>query len=96
MTDKAALTIHVTVEERRRIEALAHQRGYTTPEDYVHGLIESDLEADREQAYFWTDAWQAGEREADADIAAGRVKTFDTMDDLIADLTDDEAGKSVG
>jgi len=28
------------------------------------------------QAWFWTPEWQAGEREADADIAAGRVTTY--------------------
>ena len=28
---------------------------------------------DAEQAWFWTDAWQAGEREASDDIAAGRT-----------------------
>ncbi len=41
---------------------------------------------DKSQAYFWTEAWQAGERQADADIAAGRVAAFDDVDDLIADL----------
>ncbi len=28
---------------------------------------------DSTQAWFWTPAWQAGEREADSDRAAGRV-----------------------
>ena len=28
---------------------------------------------DAEQTWFWTDAWQAGEREASEDIAAGRT-----------------------
>jgi hypothetical protein len=29
---------------------------------------------DAHQAWFWTDAWQAGEREASEDIAAGRTR----------------------
>ncbi len=41
---------------------------------------------DRDQAYFWTREWQAGEREADEDIRVGRLKTFDSVDDLIAEL----------
>ena len=41
---------------------------------------------DKSQAYFWTKKWQEGERQADEDIKAGRVKTFDSVDDLIKDL----------
>ena len=44
------------------------------------------LAAAEDQAWFWTNEWQAGEREAEADLAAGRYQVFDTMDDLIADL----------
>lgn len=42
---------------------------------------------DRSQAYFWTSRWQEGEREAEEDLRAGRVSTFDNLDDLIDDLT---------
>jgi AbrB family looped-hinge helix DNA binding protein len=35
---------------------------------------------DASQAWFWTHVWQAGEREADADRAAGRVQTFESGD----------------
>ena len=41
---------------------------------------------DKSQAYFWTKRWQKGEREADEDIEAGRVRTFDSVDELIKDL----------
>ena len=41
---------------------------------------------DKSQAYFWTKKWQEGERAADEDIKAGRVKTFDSVDELIKDL----------
>jgi hypothetical protein len=41
---------------------------------------------DESQAYFWTPEWQAGEQEAEEDIAAGRVYEFDNVDDLIASL----------
>jgi AbrB family looped-hinge helix DNA binding protein len=39
---------------------------------------------DKNQAYFWTKRWQ--EAEADEDIKAGRVKTFDSAEELIKDL----------
>jgi antitoxin MazE len=41
---------------------------------------------DKSQAYFWTKRWQKDEREADEDIKAGRVKSFDSADELIKDL----------
>ena len=37
---------------------------------------------DPEQAWFWTERWQNMEREVQADIDAGRVKSFDSMDDF--------------
>ncbi len=39
-----------------------------------------------DQAWFWTERWQAMEREVDEDIAAGRVETFDSAEEFIADL----------
>ena len=39
-----------------------------------------------EQAYWWTEDWQKGERAAEADLRAGRVKKFERVEDLLADL----------
>ena len=41
---------------------------------------------DADQAYFWTEEWQRGEREATADIKAGRYKSFRSARALIAHL----------
>jgi hypothetical protein len=38
------------------------------------------------QAWFWTQGWQECEREADADIAAGRTTVFRSGDDLLAHI----------
>jgi AbrB family looped-hinge helix DNA binding protein len=46
---------------------------------------------DKDQTWFWTEEWQAAEREAEDDLRAGRVKAFDTLDELIADLDADDA-----
>ena len=40
----------------------------------------------KDQEWYWSKQWQQWEREADADIAAGRTKKFDSMEELIADL----------
>ncbi len=39
-----------------------------------------------DQAWFWTDRWQRMEREADADIAAGRVVATEGPDAFLAEL----------
>ncbi len=41
---------------------------------------------DSEQAWFWTREWQTKEREADEDIAAGRVTRYDSDDEFLAAL----------
>ena len=39
-----------------------------------------------DQQWFWTEEWQAGEREAQAEIEAGKVKHFDSMEKFLEDL----------
>ena len=43
---------------------------------------------DASQAYFWTEEWQKGERKADEDIKAGRVKRFKSAADAVKYLED--------
>jgi len=56
-----------------------------TVEDGAISVVVQKL-VDKAQAYFWTREWQEGEREADEDIRIGRLKTFDSVDELIAEL----------
>jgi len=51
-------------------------------------LLRPQKVIDATQAWFWTPEWQAGEREADADIAAGRVETFASGEEFVAALRD--------
>jgi AbrB family looped-hinge helix DNA binding protein len=41
---------------------------------------------DADQAWFWTDEWQRGEREASEDIARGRVRRTDNADEFSESL----------
>ncbi|MEI2691048.1 MAG: AbrB/MazE/SpoVT family DNA-binding domain-containing protein [Anaerolineae bacterium] len=38
---------------------------------------------DRSQAYFWTQRWQEGEKEAESDLQAGRARRFDSVEAAI-------------
>jgi hypothetical protein len=44
------------------------------------------LPGHRFQHWYWADAWHRGERQADEDIRAGRVESFDSMDDFLETL----------
>lgn len=52
------------------------------------GVIELRPQAtiDASQAWFWSERWQQMEREADADIAAGRAATHDDAESFIRGL----------
>ncbi len=39
-----------------------------------------------DQAWFWAERWQAMEKEADADVAAGRTTVVDGLDGLLVHL----------
>jgi len=41
---------------------------------------------DADQAWFWTDAWQRGEREASEDIEKGRVRRSESGDQFLDSL----------
>jgi AbrB family looped-hinge helix DNA binding protein len=41
---------------------------------------------DATQAWFWSPEWQQGEREAEADLAAGRIETVASGEEMIAAL----------
>jgi hypothetical protein len=44
----------------------------------------------RDQAYYWTPAWQKEERAAHLDLIAGRVHSFSNASDALAWLTSDD------
>ena len=41
---------------------------------------------DRTQAWFWTDEWQAKEREVDEYLDTNKVQSFDTMENFLNTL----------
>ncbi len=77
ITIPAAIRQALNLREGDYVEvSLADDKIILTPKQVV----------DRSQAYFWTAEWQAAEREADEDIRAGRVRVFESVDELLADL----------
>ncbi|MBU1670578.1 MAG: AbrB/MazE/SpoVT family DNA-binding domain-containing protein [Actinobacteria bacterium] len=48
-------------------------------------IVHQQVSIDKEQAWFWTPDWQEGEREADSDIAAGRLTRMES-DSLLEEM----------
>ena len=74
-------------QARRKIarirKDLGRSKGLTPAEADIAvraGLIDSD------QRWWWTEAWQSGERQAERNLKAGRVKVFDSANELLQDL----------
>lgn len=41
---------------------------------------------DKDQTWFWTERWQKKEAEAEEDIKKGRVKSFESVEDLFDEI----------
>jgi len=41
---------------------------------------------EKDQSWFWTEEWQERYREAKTDLAEGRFREFDEVEDLLAEL----------
>jgi len=80
---KGQVTIPAAVREAARLE-----EGDPVEVEIVDGgiLLRPMKVIDATQAWFWTPEWQEGERQADADIAAGRVERFETDEAFLAAL----------
>ncbi len=53
---------------------------YGTPEGIV---LKPKVFMDKDQAWFWTEEWQKGEKEADEDIRHGKTASHGTAGDFI-------------
>ena len=49
-------------------------------------ILRPHIAVPSDQAWFWTERWQQMEREADEDVAAGRVVVSEGIDEFLAEL----------
>jgi AbrB family looped-hinge helix DNA binding protein len=80
---KGQLTLPDELRKAARLEEGDLLDAELTPDGI---LLRPQKLIDATQAWFWTAEWQAGEREADADLTAGRVETFDSADEFVGAL----------
>jgi AbrB family looped-hinge helix DNA binding protein len=80
---KGQLTLPDDIRKAARLEEGDLLDAEITPEGI---LLRPQKVIDATQAWFWTPEWQGGEREADADRAAGRIETFNSGEEFIGAL----------
>ena len=52
-------------------------------------IIKPVVMVPKEQAWFWTDEWQLSEKQVDKDMETGRIKTANSLDELMKDLNNE-------
>jgi antitoxin MazE len=85
MQQRGVLTLPAELRKRHHLDEPGAQVRVVERDD---GVIElhAELPVPADQVWFWSERWQQMEREADEDVAAGRVARFDDVEDLLADL----------
>jgi antitoxin MazE len=82
---RGLLSLPADLRRRHHLDEAGAQVEVSERDD---GVIELRPQAaiPTDQRWFWTERWQRMEQEADADVAAGRVAQFDSVEEFIADL----------
>ena len=84
--DRPQLVVEMPADQQEAIRKALAALAEAGNGDRVQRIVSEALLSAVEQRYFWTAEWQTKEHEVDEAIAAGRVQTFDSADDLIAFL----------
>ncbi len=84
-----AVSLRLEPNQYKRLRWLSFATSRPVSE-MVREAIDSYLQTHQQpkpgQEWFWSEAWQAAEREAEADLQAGRYETFDNDADFLASL----------
>ena len=81
--DRPRLVVEMPVDQREAIRTALEALTAAGDGARVQRIVSEALLTAVEQRYFWTPEWQAKEQEVDEAITEGRVRTFDTVDEMI-------------
>jgi bifunctional DNA-binding transcriptional regulator/antitoxin component of YhaV-PrlF toxin-antitoxin module len=89
-SSRGSITLPAEVRHRHHLDEPGAQVEIVERDD---GVIELHplLPHRADQGWFWAERWHTMEQEAEADVAAGKVETFESADEFLADL-EREAG----
>jgi Arc/MetJ-type ribon-helix-helix transcriptional regulator len=82
-----SLRLEESQYERLRLVSFASRQPVS---EIIRDAIEAYLQKKQTpkpgQEWFWSEAWQAAEREAEADLVAGNFETFESDADFLTSL----------
>ena len=84
--DRPRLVVEMPADQHEAIRTALAALAEAGDGARVQRIVSEALLTAVEQRYFWTHEWQARERKADEAIAEGRLRSFDTMDEMISFL----------
>jgi bifunctional DNA-binding transcriptional regulator/antitoxin component of YhaV-PrlF toxin-antitoxin module len=83
--ERGTITLPAAVRKAARLDRPDSQVEVRLREDGVIELIPV-ITIPADQAWYWTEEWQAGEREVDEEAARGEDSTFDSAEEFVAHL----------
>jgi bifunctional DNA-binding transcriptional regulator/antitoxin component of YhaV-PrlF toxin-antitoxin module len=83
--ERGTITLPAAVRKAARLDRPDSQVEVRLREDGVIELIPV-ITIPADQAWYWTEEWQAGEREVDEEIARGEGRTFDSAEEMFDTL----------
>jgi predicted transcriptional regulator len=84
-----AISLRLEPDQYKRLRVLSFVKDKPVSEmirEAVERYLETEQTVKPGQEWFWAEAWQAAERQVEADLAEGNYETFDTMEDFLKDL----------
>jgi bifunctional DNA-binding transcriptional regulator/antitoxin component of YhaV-PrlF toxin-antitoxin module len=83
--ERGTITLPAALRKAARLDRPGSQVEARLREDGVIELIPV-VTIPADQAWYWTEEWQAGEREVDEEIARGEGRTFDSAEEMFETL----------
>jgi predicted DNA-binding protein len=84
-----AISLRLEPAQYKRLRLLSFSKGKPMSiliRDALDEYLKENQQVKPGQEWFWSEAWQAAEREVESDLSAGNFETFDNMDDFLKDL----------
>jgi predicted transcriptional regulator len=84
-----AISLRLAPEQYQRLRVLSFTSDKPVSEmirEAIDGYLQEHQTPKPGQEWFWAEAWQKAEREAEADLASGNYETFDNDVDFLASL----------